>query len=160
MIITDNYPPCGTPLRPVSPTLTLLLSGSPARVKWLCLGNKLWVAVIQSEIWPCQSNEKYINLLPSSTASRLKETLSFLTKEIYKSGRQGAARNCSVESFFSWGIILSRWQICLTKRGQCCSFENKHPMERLLVEEQGKIGCLNQRVGEWVNGWLSEAESR
>ena len=69
-------------------------------------------------------------------------------------------RNCSVQSFFKWDIILSRWQISLTKRGQCCYFQKEGGTEGLsdYCSEWGSE-LLNEWASEWVVEWRARADN-
>lgn len=141
----DNYPPPETLVRPQALPQALFHCESTPLVKWLCLSNKLWVAVIQSEI--LKSGQAKVH--QPSTLFRhfsIKSLFFFSQRRFINQRDRVSVRNCSVQSFFKWDISLSRWQMNLTKRGQCCYFKRKI----------GLMACLAAAVREGVSNWMSE----
>lgn len=111
------------------------------------------VSVTSSE-WQWFS-QRYSQVRPSKSTSTFSPYPPFLDKKnlfLFSQRRfinqwdRVSVRNCSVQSFFKWDIILSRWLISLTKRGQCWYF----------AREAGLTACLAAAVREGVSNWMSE----
>lgn len=156
MIITDNYPPPGTPVQPhlshkhyftVNPQHLWNGCVSVTSSEWQ------WFSQRYSQVRPSKSTSTFHPYPPFLDIK--KKLFLFSQRRFINQWDRVSVRNCSVQSFLKWDIILSRWQISLAKRGQCWYFARR---------KEGLTGCcsawgserLNEWANEWVNGWLSE----
>lgn len=108
----------------------------------------LWFSQRNSQVRPTKSTSTFN---PFSPFLDKKTVFLFSQRRFINQRDRMSVRNCSVESFFRRDISLSRWQMNLTKRGQCCYFKRKIGLMACLA------AAVHEGVSKWMSEWMSES---